>query len=85
METLNQTHIEEDFGDTLIWKTNASVYYSPKSFCLKFYCDKESLLQDLEAIWLGLMPPKNERFCWQLLHGKIAVKSNLLSKNLFNN
>lgn len=85
MDTLSQVQIGEDFEDMLLSKDNASGCYSPKTFCLKYHCDKESSVQDWKAIWSGVMPPKIETFCWQLLQGKIAVKVNLAARNLLSN
>ncbi|XVF66579.1 hypothetical protein PTKIN_Ptkin10aG0048600 [Pterospermum kingtungense] len=34
---------------------------------------------DWKKVWNGLLPPKIETFYWQVLHGKVAVKANLLS------
>ncbi|XVF78436.1 hypothetical protein PTKIN_Ptkin14bG0132900 [Pterospermum kingtungense] len=36
-------------------------------------------------VWSGFLPSKVESFCWKLLKGKIAVKANLISRNLLNN
>ncbi|XVF55569.1 hypothetical protein PTKIN_Ptkin06aG0046500 [Pterospermum kingtungense] len=38
-------------------------------------------LKDRSSIWSGLLPLKVESFCWQVLHGKVAVKTNLAGRN----
>ncbi|XVF41900.1 hypothetical protein PTKIN_Ptkin01aG0317600 [Pterospermum kingtungense] len=37
---------------------------------------------DWSKVFNGLLPPKVELFCWQLLHGKVAVRANLASRNV---
>lgn len=67
MTILKQVQIGIEFEDCLIWKDCTSGHYSPRSFCVIFHCDNESPLHEWEDIWVGLMPPKVETFCWQLL------------------
>lgn len=81
--TLNLAPINEDFNDLLIWCPNATGKYTPRSFCCKYCMDNETPSNDWKSIWAGLMPPKVEIFCWQLLHGKIAMKQILANRNLF--
>ncbi|XVF79235.1 hypothetical protein PTKIN_Ptkin14bG0204400 [Pterospermum kingtungense] len=35
-------------------------------------------------LWSGLVPPKVESFCWQLLKGRVAVKDNLVARNVIH-
>lgn len=35
-------------------------------------------------VWFGLIPPKVEIFVWQLLHGRLPVRSNLAARGIID-
>lgn len=38
-----------------------------------------------KAVWAGLALPKVETFCWQVIRGRIAVKSELAKRRIIHN
>ncbi|XVF42500.1 hypothetical protein PTKIN_Ptkin01aG0368500 [Pterospermum kingtungense] len=40
------------------------------------------LMSPLIDVWAGLAPPKVEALCWQILLGKVAVKSKLRKRGI---
>ncbi|XVF83559.1 hypothetical protein PTKIN_Ptkin16aG0498800 [Pterospermum kingtungense] len=64
------------------FKNVPSGSYSPKAFCFDHLRASNSIFSSWKLVWSGLAPPKVGAFCWQLLKGKIAVKDNLVSKNI---
>ncbi|XVF88973.1 hypothetical protein PTKIN_Ptkin19aG0094400 [Pterospermum kingtungense] len=71
----------ECLEDKLIWKGSPSGFYSSKFFCRDHLSLGHSPTLPWAKIWSCSLPPKVETFCWQLLHGKIAVKVNLANRN----
>ncbi|XVE88638.1 hypothetical protein DITRI_Ditri19aG0085600 [Diplodiscus trichospermus] len=63
-----------NLDDKLIWKGSPSGSYSVKQFC------KDHLNE--RNIWIGFAPPKVEVLCWQLMRGRVAVRSNIAKRGL---
>ncbi|XVF39103.1 hypothetical protein PTKIN_Ptkin01aG0008500 [Pterospermum kingtungense] len=43
---------------------------------------KSNDLRWWSLLWMGLLPPKVEVFCWQVFHGKVAVRENLVARGV---
>ncbi|XVF85746.1 hypothetical protein PTKIN_Ptkin17bG0142100 [Pterospermum kingtungense] len=70
--------------DKLVWKDSCSGRYTSKYFCWKFLKDNNLSHERWGKVWRGLLPPKVEVFMWQLLKGRVAVKQNLVARNLLS-
>ncbi|XVF46245.1 hypothetical protein PTKIN_Ptkin03bG0012000 [Pterospermum kingtungense] len=79
--TLDEFVVVNSFGDRLVWKGHCSGKYSTKSFCWAVMESHGRPLHDWSRLWSGLLPPKVESLCWQIFHGKVAVKVNLAERN----
>ena len=38
----------------------------------------------LNSVWVGIVPPKVELFCWQVLRERVVVKMELVKRNLLS-
>ncbi|XVF39216.1 hypothetical protein PTKIN_Ptkin01aG0017700 [Pterospermum kingtungense] len=81
---LQRFHVSSSMEDRLIWKDSSSGWYSSKTFCWKFLKERNSSHVNWDEVWSGLLPPKVETFLWQLLKGRVAVKENLVARNIGN-
>ncbi|XVF79317.1 hypothetical protein PTKIN_Ptkin14bG0211600 [Pterospermum kingtungense] len=61
------------------------VFEKAKSFCLSYLGVNTNERFGWSKLWNGYLPPKVEIFCWQLIHGKSAVKANLMTRNILQN
>ncbi|XVF58965.1 hypothetical protein PTKIN_Ptkin07bG0108800 [Pterospermum kingtungense] len=64
--------------DSTVWKWDPNGKYSPKSFCMSYLDSKMQRCQWWKEVWAGLAPSKVEALCWQIMFGKLAVKSELV-------
>ncbi|KAE8665156.1 XS domain-containing / XS zinc finger domain-containing protein-related-like protein isoform 1 [Hibiscus syriacus] len=68
--------------DGLIWKGNGEGISSVNS-CVKLcYYVSEVETFWMKNIWRGLVPPRVETFMWQVVHQKLAVKSELQKRGV---
>ncbi|XVF45253.1 hypothetical protein PTKIN_Ptkin02bG0190300 [Pterospermum kingtungense] len=81
---LENFYICNNLKDNLVWKGNPSGQYSSKSFCLSVLKKQSIIERDWKKVWTRLLPPKIEAFCWQVMHGKVAVKVNLVIKKFIS-
>ncbi|XVF83508.1 hypothetical protein PTKIN_Ptkin16aG0494200 [Pterospermum kingtungense] len=69
--------------DKVIWKRCASGNFSVKSFCVAACIEGNDHIETWK-LWAGLAPPKVETFCWQVIIKRVAVKEELVKRNLIH-
>ncbi|XVF66493.1 hypothetical protein PTKIN_Ptkin10aG0040100 [Pterospermum kingtungense] len=77
--------IENFMKDKLIWKGIVFGKYSSRLFCNEHLNVVSHHHSQWNKVWNGLVPPKVETFCWQMLRGRIAVKKNLAARSVLQN
>ncbi|XVF77973.1 hypothetical protein PTKIN_Ptkin14bG0090800 [Pterospermum kingtungense] len=82
---LDDFQVCRSMQDKLIWKNSSSGSYTAKSFCLSYLGVNTNERFGWSKLWNGYLPPEVEIFCWQLIHGKLAVKANLMTRNILLN
>ena len=71
--------------DSIIWKGAKNGIYSANQYCKNVLCYNGYQGKDFwKSIWAGLVPPKVEIFCWQMIRGRIAVREQLARRGLLN-
>ncbi|XVF60309.1 hypothetical protein PTKIN_Ptkin08bG0034900 [Pterospermum kingtungense] len=83
MALLSEYQVCQRLDDELVWKRHSSGSYSTKSFCLHLANIHDNASKRWSMIWSGLLPAKVEVFCWQVFHGKVAVKETLARRGHF--
>ncbi|WRX10498.1 Reverse transcriptase zinc-binding domain - like 2 [Theobroma cacao] len=68
--------------DKVIWKHFTSGQYSSSSFYNSYQNSSDAVFEPWSYLWTGLAPPKTKTFCWQVLHGKLAVKATLHDRGI---
>ncbi|XVF83481.1 hypothetical protein PTKIN_Ptkin16aG0491300 [Pterospermum kingtungense] len=84
LETVQDFFVCDNFKDKLIWKSTTQGVYTPKAFSNDHLKVGNFLHSGWKMLWTGLVPPKVESFCWQLLKGRVAVKDNLVARNVIH-
>ncbi|XP_021299953.1 uncharacterized protein LOC110428443 [Herrania umbratica] len=79
LETLLiDVQISKTLKDDMVWKGEANGLYTTKSFCKKLMEPTDMRDKIWKNIWASLAPHRIEAFVWQLLHGKVGVKEELI-------
>ena len=79
---LDNVSLYPNFKDKLIWKYSSFGKYTAKDF-FNFVCLQNYAPDSIwHKIWLGLAPPKVETFLWQVIRGRIAIKTVLNARGL---
>lgn len=81
-ECLVHIHLDRETNDKLIWKCNPNGCYSPNSFCRSVLQNNDRNRELWRYVWAGLAPPEVEVFVWQVMKGRVAVKEDLVKRNL---
>ena len=63
--------------DQLVWKFDSKGFFTVKSFGYALEHVRFSEERAERSIWMGLVPPKVEVFCWKMLKGRLPVKQVL--------
>lgn len=77
--------LRRDAADIRIWNSDSAGLFSSRSFYREI--DPFSVVQSpCASIWMGLVPPRVEAFCWLVVVGKIStadlLRRGLLSKTI---
>ena len=65
-----------DTKDFRIWKPSISGEFSAKAFYLTLEGNPTHLTPSTH-VWLGLVPPRVDMFCWLVVASKVATVDNL--------
>ena len=68
--------------DSLNWKESSNGIYITQSFCKTFYSSHFHSSSIWKAVWSRLAPPKVEVFCQQVINSKVAIKAELVKRDL---
>ncbi|XP_021296137.1 uncharacterized protein LOC110425547 [Herrania umbratica] len=79
---LHELQLSKELKNDLIWKKETYGKYTTKSFC-KYTFDTINNTDGIwKFVWVNVAPHTVEMFVWQLLHGKIGVKEELIKRRV---
>ncbi|WRX31364.1 Reverse transcriptase zinc-binding domain - like 10 [Theobroma cacao] len=83
-DTINEFFLCENMKDELVWKKTASGEFTVKSFCQNYVELRRENQREWKWVWGGYAPHKTETLVWQLMHGKAAVKGELVKRGIIS-
>ncbi|EOY33608.1 Uncharacterized protein TCM_041538 [Theobroma cacao] len=83
-EIVNDYKLSMGIQDTVIWKGSPLGDFSVKDFCRNHVCNGSGGSNKWRQVWANLAPHRVEVFVWQILHGRVAVKAELVKWGLMS-
>ncbi|KAE8680788.1 hypothetical protein F3Y22_tig00111366pilonHSYRG00093 [Hibiscus syriacus] len=85
MNAISYVSLSMEFVDGVIWKGSGDEVYTVKSdtkICSPINLDLEEVYFWKKIIWRGQFPPRVESFMWQVVLGKLAVRTELVKRGI---